>query len=170
MSGLRVRAAEPRDYAHVARITQAAYMAAGHFPEGHPYLRVLGDVAHRAEHAIVWLGESAGRPVAAVTLAESGQPYSEVAREGEIEFRMLAVDPAAQGAGVGRAMVHRILEDARSRPGIEAVVLTSASHMASAHRLYGSLGFRRLPDRDWSFEGTGEKNLWVFRKDLDPAG
>ena len=30
------------------------------------------------------------------------------------------------------------------------MVLCSASDMQAAHRLYGSFGFRRLPERDWS--------------------
>lgn len=47
--------------------------------------------------------EVAGRVVAGVTLTFAGQPYSEIAQDGELEFRMLAVDPSCQGGGVGRA-------------------------------------------------------------------
>jgi hypothetical protein len=39
-------------------------------------------------------GEVAGKVVAAVTLTFAGQPYSEIAQDGQLEFRMLAVDPA----------------------------------------------------------------------------
>lgn len=158
---LETRQARKSDFDEVRRITLAAYAAAGHVTKGHPYLAVLGDVEQRASHAEVWIAESDGRPVGTVMLTAPTQRYTEVADEGELEFRMLAVDPSAQGQGVGRAIVEQILDHAHSLDGVNAVVLTSAASMAPAHALYKSLGFRRVPERDWSFDG-GEKNLWVF--------
>ncbi|WP_455833588.1 hypothetical protein [Pseudarthrobacter siccitolerans] len=38
-----------------------------------------------------------------MTLTFVGQPYSELARDGELEFRMLAGDPAYHGGGIGQA-------------------------------------------------------------------
>jgi ribosomal protein S18 acetylase RimI-like enzyme len=39
----------------------------------------------------------------------------------------------------------------RSRElGYHAVVLSTLPEMADAHRLYQRMGFRRLPERDWS--------------------
>jgi GNAT superfamily N-acetyltransferase len=103
-----LRLAAPSDFPEVRRITQDAYLQAGHFTADHPYMSVLEDVEHRAEHAQVWVAEAAGKVVAAVTLTFAGQPYSEIARDGELEFRMLAVDPAHQGGGVGRAVVRGV--------------------------------------------------------------
>lgn len=68
-------------------------------------MTVLDDVKHRTEHAQVWVAEDAGTVVAAVTLTFPGRPYSQIARDGELEFRMLAVDPAHQGDGGRRAVV-----------------------------------------------------------------
>jgi ribosomal protein S18 acetylase RimI-like enzyme len=155
------RRATPSDLPEVRRITRDAYLKAGHFAADHPYMAVLEDVEHRAEHAQVWLAEAGGRVVAAVTLTFAGQPYSEIAQHGELEFRMLAVDPAHQGGGVGRAMVRGILEHARQLPGIEAISITSATFMERAHALYRSLGFRRTPERDWHVPGE-DVLLWVF--------
>ncbi|NJC23554.1 GNAT superfamily N-acetyltransferase [Arthrobacter pigmenti] len=162
---LSFRLASREDFDAVRRITLDAYLAAGHVDEAHPYLRILADVERRAESAQVWLADYDGGPTGTVMLTGAGEPYTEVAREKELEFRMLAVDPAAQGNGVGRAMVEWILDRARALDGIDAVVLTSASYMVPAHRLYESLGFERMPERDWSFDGT-ERNLWVFRHAL----
>ncbi|MDF2051150.1 hypothetical protein [Arthrobacter sp. Cr_A7] len=50
-------------------------------------MSVLEDVEHRAEHAQVWVAEAAENVVAAVTLTFAGQPYSEIATDGELEFR-----------------------------------------------------------------------------------
>lgn len=165
---LSFRPAQPQDYDAVRRITLDAYLGAGHVDEEHPYLRILGDVEGRAVASQVWLAETGGAAIGAVMLTAFGQPYTEVAQERELEFRMLAVDPSSQGQGVGRAMVEWILEHARALEGVDAVVLTSASYMVPAHRLYTSLGFERVPKRDWSFDGT-EKNLWVFRRPLQHA-
>lgn len=81
------RRAVPRDFPEVRRITRDAYVRAGHFAADHPYISVLEDVEHRAEHAQVWVAEVAAKVVAAVTLTFAGQPYSEIAQDGEPEFR-----------------------------------------------------------------------------------
>ncbi len=157
-----LRRAVPADFLEVRRITRDAYLRAGHFPADHPYMSVLEDVEHRAQHAQVWVAENAGRVVAAVTLTFTGQPYSEIAQDGELEFRMLAVDPECQGGGVGRAVVREIVEHARQLHGIEAISITSATFMERAHGLYESFGFRRAPERDWYVPGE-DVLLWVFR-------
>ncbi|MFF2345102.1 GNAT family N-acetyltransferase [Pseudarthrobacter sp. NPDC058119] len=118
------RRAVPADFPEVRRITRDAYLRAGHFAADHPYTGVLEDVEHRAEHAEVWVAEAAGKVVTAVTLTFAGQPYSEIARDGELEFRMLAVDPAHQGGGVGPAVVREIMEHARQPHGIIAIGIT----------------------------------------------
>jgi ribosomal protein S18 acetylase RimI-like enzyme len=159
------RRASPSDFPDVRRITRDAYVKAGHFAADHPYMGVLEDVEHRAGHAEVWVAESAGRVVAAVTLTFAGQPYSEIARDAELEFRTLAVDPACQGAGLGRAVVGEVVEHARQLPGIEAISITSATFMERAHGLYESLGFRRAPERDWYVPGE-DVLLWVFTLQL----
>ncbi|MBT2519800.1 N-acetyltransferase [Arthrobacter sp. ISL-28] len=160
-----LRRAVPADFPEVRRITRGAYLRAGHFAADHPYMSVLENVEHRAEHAEVWVAEAAGKAVAAVTLTFAGQPYSEIAQNGELEFRMLAVDPAHQGIGVGRAVVREIVEHARQLPGIDAISITSATLMERAHGLYRSLGFRRMPERDWYVPGE-DVLLWVFRLEL----
>ncbi|GGH98821.1 GNAT family N-acetyltransferase [Arthrobacter liuii] len=119
------RRAVPADFPEIRRITRDAYLRAGHFAADHPYMSVLEDVEHRAGHAQVWVAETSGKVVSAVTLTFAGQPYSEIAQNGELEFRMLAVDPAHQGGGVGRAVVRQIVEYARQLPGVGAISLTT---------------------------------------------
>lgn len=159
------RPARPADYSEVRRITRDAYVHAGHFTAGHPYMDVLDNVEHRAEHAEVWVAEASGAVIAAVTLTFAGQPYSEIARDNELEFRMLAVDPAVQGNGVGRAVVRQVIDHARSLPDISGISITSATFMERAHGLYDSLGFQRVPARDWYVPGE-DVLLWVFRLEV----
>ncbi len=161
-----IRPVQPEDYEDVRRITRGAYLEAGYFAdEAHPYMAVLADIEHRAEHAEVWVAERDGAVVGSVALTFAGQRYTDIAVEGELEFRMLAVDPTVQRGGVGRAMVERIIEHARTLPGIEAVSLTSGSDMVRAHRLYTSMGFVRVPERDWEVPNE-DILLWVFRLPL----
>ena len=76
---------------------------------------------------------------------------------------MLAVAPEQRRRGVARALVGVCLERAIEH-GYTAVVLSSLAEQTRAHRLYEGLGFRRLPDRDWSpAEGVV---LWAFGLDL----
>lgn len=123
---------------------------------------------HRAEHAEVWVAKVSGAAAAAVTLTSAGQPYSEIAIENELEFRMLAVDPAVQRCGVGRAVVRRIIAHSESLQSIRAISITSATFMEWAHVLYESLGFQSVPARDWYVPGE-DVLLLVFRLDLSRA-
>ena len=92
------------------------------------------------------------------------EEYSAIRIDNELEFRMLAVDPAVQGRGVGRAVVRQVIDHAQSLPEISAISITSATFMERAHGLYESLGFQRVPHRDWYVPGE-DVPLRVFRLD-----
>ncbi|NKX52518.1 GNAT family N-acetyltransferase, partial [Arthrobacter deserti] len=65
---ITVRPAVEADYDDVARLTRAAYLHGGHLTEADAYLERLGDVAHRAQHATVWVAELDGKVAGAVAL------------------------------------------------------------------------------------------------------
>jgi ribosomal protein S18 acetylase RimI-like enzyme len=54
------------------------------------------------------------------------------------------VSPQARGAGVGRALLSALINEARSLPGLRCVLLKVAIPQTSARRLYERLGFRIL--------------------------
>jgi len=148
---VRVRPARPADYAAVARLTVAAYHADGQLAEETGgYADMLADVAARAEagELLVAADDGTGQVLGAVTYCRPGSAYSQLAREGEGEFRMLAVDPAAQGQGVGAALVRACLARAENH-GCAAVVICYRDFAEAARRLYTRLGFVRDPGRDW---------------------
>ena len=114
------------------------------------YAAALRDVASRAAAAEVLVAvDTDGTVLGSVTNVPDGGPYGEIARPAEGEFRMLAVDPAAQGRGVGTLLVQACVDRARRR-GKERVVLSSGTWMTAAHRIYTRLGFVRAPERDWT--------------------
>lgn len=170
MTGLLVRAATPADFAAVARLTVAAYEADGQLKGEHGYAATLADVATRAEHGevLVAVDEATGEALGSVTFVLPGTRYAELSAAGEAEFRMLAVDPAAQGRGVGAALVDACVARA-TELGCTAVVICVRSGFATAaHRLYQRRGFVRTPELDWSPVAGVE--LHGLRLDLTLAG
>jgi len=145
---LTIDPATPQDHARIAELTVGVYTAEGFAsPE---YAVQLADVAGRADRATLLLARDAtGQVVGSVALVLSGD-FGEVTRsDDEAAFRMLVVDPAARGLGVGLALVQECLDRARAA-GKVRMVLSTDPRMTTAHRLYERLGFTRLPDRDWS--------------------
>ncbi|MFI0792226.1 GNAT family N-acetyltransferase [Micromonospora rubida] len=152
MTGLLVRRAAAADFAAVARLTVAAYEADGQLKGESGYAVALADVATRAAsgEVLVAVDEATGGLLGSVTFVLSGTPYAELCGPGEAEFRMLAVDPAAQGRGTGAALARACLSRA-AELGCSAVVICRRDGFAEAgQRLYERLGFVRTPERDWS--------------------
>jgi GNAT superfamily N-acetyltransferase len=153
---MRIRQATKDDYDEVARLTLAAYQALDTWV-GDDYAAHLGDVAARAEaeNTMVLVAEEdlptrpAGQLLGSVTLTIGGGPYFEwrYGVDGDCGFRMLAVDPAVQGRGVGPRLVAECLARARAA-GCSRMVIGSTEWMTTAHRIYGRLGFRRAPELD----------------------
>jgi GNAT superfamily N-acetyltransferase len=113
----------------------------------------LRDAASRAEKAVLLVAvDDGGRLLGSVTYAPGGSPYAETAeRADEAGFRMLVVDPAARGRGVGAALVEACVERAR-QAGAVTLRLSTQPEMTTAHRVYERLGFVRTPDHDWTPE------------------
>jgi ribosomal protein S18 acetylase RimI-like enzyme len=159
---LTVRPARPAEFAAIGAITVAAYRAAD-MASGQ-YVAQLRDAARRAHQAELLVAVDAGGSVlGSVTFCPAGSSWREIARDDEGEFRMLAVDPHAQGLGVGRALVDACL-DRTGELGFSGLALSTPRHNRRAHRLYELLGFRRDPARDWSpIEGV---DLLVYETQL----
>ncbi|HSW43601.1 MAG TPA: GNAT family N-acetyltransferase [Patescibacteria group bacterium] len=135
----------------LGEIVVAAYETIGALEGDDEYVPELRDVAGRAREAVVFAAfdEATGMPLGCVTyVPDPSNPWAEHLRDAEASIRMLAVDPAAQGRGVGTALVEACLAQARA-DGRQAVFLHSLPVMAGAQRIYERLGFHRAPERDW---------------------
>lgn len=150
-AAVRIRPATEADYETAGKMCVAAYNADGQLVGD--YAEELADIAGRIAHSEVYIAEDAttGTLLGTVTFVRPGTPLAELAREGEAEFRMLAVDPAAQGRGVGKALT-RACMDRAVELGYPALVLYTRSWNETAIGMYKRLGFERVPDRDWTFE------------------
>jgi GNAT superfamily N-acetyltransferase len=79
------------------------------------------------------------------------------------EIKWVYVRPSARGRGVGRALLERLLDDARQL-SFDVVRLQSAAFMAEAHALYRSFGFADVPPYEGhEFETVpGAEKIEVF--------
>ena len=74
-------------------------------------------------------------------------------RPGDAMFRFLAVDPAARGRGVGRALFQACLERARAA-GRRRMALHTTEWMITARAMYERAGFLREPEGDAQLPGV----------------
>ena len=79
--------------------------------ENQGYVAELRDVAKRAAAAEVLVTDDLSGTVTFVPYW--GGPLAEISTPEETEFRMLAVDPAARGRGVGTALMRHIVDRSR---------------------------------------------------------
>ncbi len=160
---IEVREARPEELAAAGDVVVDAYLAlpgARHSD----YLELVRDAAGRARVSTVLVAVEDGRVLGSVTYVPGpDNPYADVEQEGEAGFRMLGVAVAAQGRGIGRHLVEACLELAR-RDHRRAVAIVSTGSMTRAHAMYGRLGFRRDPDRD--YEPVPGVRLWAFVRPL----
>ncbi|MDA1360387.1 GNAT family N-acetyltransferase [Glycomyces luteolus] len=167
----QIRPITPAEHDALGEVSIRSYLEGGLLLKGldDPYAPNLRDVALRAASSTVLVaaderGGEDGALLGGVTLAFHGSPMAQLAGPGEAEIRMLAVEPAAQGRGVGSALAAACVEQARADPGTKSVVLCALQDLANAHRVYTRLGFARATDLDWS--PVPDVLLWGFRLDL----
>ena len=161
---MRLRRARSEELDAVGEVTVAAYREfTGDGTDG--YVDHLRDAATRDREAELWVAtpDESEEVLGTVTITPAGSPWREVAHDGEGEFRMLAVTPAARGAGVGAALVDLVVTRFRDE-GASAVVMSTLAQMRSAQRIYERAGFVREPQRDWS--PVPGVDLIAYRLDL----
>lgn len=163
---MNVGVARPDELARVSALVVETYVGGGFINPDSPYVETLRDAAARADEADVLVARLGGQVVGTVTFCLAGNRWANIARPGEAEFRMLAVDPRVQGRGIGRLLVQECL--ARTAAcGASATVITTEPEMVVAQRMYEHLGFVRTPDRDWS-PGPGI-DLLTYRREVRPT-
>jgi ribosomal protein S18 acetylase RimI-like enzyme len=156
-----IRGAGAPDAEAIVDLWTAAYVSAGEGGRTAPY--VEADFFETARHGEIFVTEQAGAVVGVVALAAPGAPGRAVAQADEAELSRLVVSAAARRLGVGRELVehcHGIAEAA----GSSAIALWSRRYQRAAHRLYESLGYERVPERNRTDE-SGHERL-VFRLTL----
>lgn len=136
----------PADRAAVNAVALAAFAQyAGDYADWPTFSAGIARMADLAADGDLLVAERAGRVAGAVVHVGPGRPRSAIFPGDWSVIRMLVVDPAARGHGIGRALVAAALERARLA-GAPAVGLHTSPIMASALRLYEAIGFVREHD------------------------
>jgi len=115
--------------------------------------RIVADFADRADPARErgWIAEVDGEPAGCVLCVRGDEP-------GEAKLRLLLVEPAARGHGVGTRLVDACVAYAREA-GYRRLTLWTNDVLVTARRLYERAGFRlvdREPHHSFGHDLVGE--------------
>ena len=71
------------------------------------------------------------------------------------------MNPHFQGLGYAKEIMKDVMELAKGR-GLKAVRLDALACNIPAHRLYMSLGFKKMDERRWYADNTGWIDFYLF--------
>lgn len=146
---MMIRLIRPDECDELARITVAAYRQLnGGAPLG-PYESELRDVDTRRRDSEVFVAlDEDGTLMGGVTYVPGpDRAMAEFSDPVACGIRMLAVDPARQGRGAGRALVQTCIDRAREEHR-GRIILHSAPTMTLAQSMYVAMGFVRAAELD----------------------
>jgi len=156
-----IRDAAEGDAAAVASLWTEAYVTLGVGGRSEPYS--VAEFQSATGNGEIFVVDGERGVAGAVALFPPDTPGTVVAGPGEAELGRLAVASWARRQGIGRALLRHCEQHGRSA-GWQAIALWSRPAQIEAHRLYESLGYQRLPQRD-SVDEAGHGRL-AFRLGL----
>ena len=141
---VEIREALEREHDEIGRVTAEAYRD---FVRDESYLERIADVADRATRTQILVATDGDAIVGSLTLELSTRVNADddPLEAHRAHIRMLGVAPAAQGRGVGRALM-REAERRAVDAGKREMTLHTTERMRAAQAMYASLGYERMPD------------------------
>jgi GNAT superfamily N-acetyltransferase len=171
---LTIRPARPGEYEALGKMLVAAYAALPGMPspaEQPDYYAMLADVAARAAKpalTVLVAADPAGKLLGSIDFIDDMTQYGSGGSASTVidaaGVRLLAVEDAARGKGVGKALTLFCIDRAREI-GKHRLVLHTTRVMQAAWAMYEGFGFVRFPDIDFQ-----QGNLDVFGFRLNLAG
>lgn len=142
-----IRASRAEDVPALRRIASTSHDSSRFYADGR-FARDRCD-----ELFATWIEKSCGGWAEVVRVAEvdgrvCGYTTGHVREEGRGEIGLVAVDPAAQGRGLGKKLVASALQALKDRGLARATVVTQGRNIG-AQRLYQTLGFRTQRVQTW---------------------
>jgi GNAT superfamily N-acetyltransferase len=175
-STLTIRPARPMEYEALGIMLVSAYAALPGMPsasEQPDYYAMLANVAARANKPALTVfvaADAAGTLLGSIDFIDDMTQYGSGGAASTVTdaagVRLLAVDGASRGKGVGKALTLFCIDRAREI-GKHRIVLHTTKVMQAAWRMYEGLGFVRFPEIDFR---QGNLDVFGFRRDLvEPA-
>lgn len=139
-----IREATEAEHDEVGRVTADAYRG---LVKDESYLARIADVGGRATRTQILVAVDDGAVLGSLTLEVETRvnPDDDPLDERVAHIRMLGVAPAAQGRGIGTALMVEAERRARAA-GKTEMTLHTTRWMRGAQALYEGLGYERLPD------------------------
>ena len=158
MSDIVVRVAGPDSFESARSVLRIAYSEyESQFPAENwtPYLQDILDLEGRSAASELVIAERDDEVVGCVSYFPPGSKasypsdsYSETWPNEWAAIRLLAVDPAARGQGIGRRLTDACLARARDQEA-PTLGLHTTAQMAIARTMYERMGFQRAPRYDF---------------------
>jgi ribosomal protein S18 acetylase RimI-like enzyme len=141
---MEVREAREHEHDEVGRVTADAYRD---LVRDETYLDRIADVGDRAPRTQILVAVDAGAIVGSLTLELSTRVNADddPLEAHRAHIRMLGVAPAAQGRGIGRALMQEA-ERRAVAAGKTEMTLHTTERMTAAQAMYASLGYDRMAD------------------------
>jgi GNAT superfamily N-acetyltransferase len=168
-SGWSIRQARPDDFPALGKLLVSAYAALPGMPSPEdwpPYYAMLENVAARAANPAFTVFVAADdncKLLGSIDYIDDLAQYgvgSVATITDAAGVRLLAVDGACQGQGVGKGLAKFCIEHAR-RTGKARIILHTTRLMQTAWTMYERLGFVRFPEIDFQVENIDVFGFWL---------
>ena len=164
-----IRDATANEFPEIGKLMVNVYSHLEGFPtknEQPDYYKMLANIGSLTENPKVKLliaVSSSGKIVGAVVYFGDMKYYGSggtATREKDASgFRLLAVDPAARGQGIGKLLTNACIQMAKDEKRTQMIIHTTKT-MQIAWEMYENMGFKRSKDLDFL---QGELPVFGFR-------
>ena len=175
ISALTIRPARPEEYEALGTMLVSAYAGLPGMPspaEQPDYYAMLANVGSRAAKpalTVLVAADDAGKLLGGIDFIDDMTQYGSGGTASTVTdaagIRLLAVDDAFRGKGVGKALTRFCIAHARDI-GKTRLVLHTTKVMQAAWAMYEGLGFVRFPEIDFR---QGNLEVFGFRLNLTGA-
>jgi len=165
----KIRNAKPEEFEEIGKLMVRVYSQLEGFPkesEQPDYYKMLsniGEFTNKPETELLVAISPGNKVVGGVIYFSDMQYYGSggtaIKERNAAGFRLLAVDPSAQGQGVGRLLTNECIRKAKDKRRSQ-IIIHSTKAMKVAWKMYQSLGFKRSEDLDFM---QGDLPVFGFR-------
>jgi GNAT superfamily N-acetyltransferase len=157
----KVRTAKPEEFQEIGKLMVHVYSQLEGFPtalEQPNYYKMLanvGELTNKPQTELL-VAVSGNKIVGAVVYIGDMQYYGSggtaTHEKNTAGFRLLVVDPAARGYGIGKLLTNACIQKAKSK-NLGQMIIHTTMAMPTAWKMYESIGFKRSEDLDF-MQGT----------------
>lgn len=155
---IKIRNAEPVEFAEIGQLMIRVYSGLEGFPtdsempEYYQMLAGVGSLIEKPKTEILVAVNGDDKVLGAVVYFGEMQYYGSGGtapqEKNAAGFRLLAVDAAARGLGLGKLLTTACIEKARGE-NLNQIIIHTTKTMQTAWRMYEKFGFKRAEDLDF---------------------